>query len=767
MATVRIQVRRGTAAQWTSTNPILAAGEMGVETDSNLFKFGNGTSTWTALSYANNSDVSIGEISQDAINNALSLGAGLTKTYNDGSNTIEITVDSNVIALKSYVDTAVSGLANTADSTYIPQDDRGAVNGVASLNAQGKVPTSEIDLTVMATREYADYLQTQDLAALAIHRDKTLDVHGIPDTSLLATDGDVTNALNSANNYTDTKHGEAQNLITSLGTSAQTYADTKKAEAITAAEAYADTVGTTAASFATGEVSAHNSDTSNVHGIADTLALATKTYADNAADAAEAAAEVTANTKVSDHNADTTDVHGIADTANLATKSYADAAEADAITAAGSAADSKVAAAVAALTKSSVGLANVDNTSDANKPVSTATQTALNLKANLAGPTFTGTVVLPSTTSIGNVSATELEYVDGVTSAIQTQIDSKLSKAGGTMTGDLTLAGAPTSDLHAVTKAYVDNVSSGLNFHKPVRVATTANITLSGTQTIDGVALSVGDRVLVKDQSNQKNNGIYEVKSAAWDRAADADNNPSGEIAGGDFTLVLEGTVNSGYGYVCSNTSAITVGTTDVTYTPFNAAKTITAGSGLTESTPGTIDIATGGVTSAMIADGTIVDGDINASAAIAQSKISGLTAALAAKAPLANPTFTGTVTVGSAGVAFTDGTQTKEGVPSRTSIVQKTASYTLSDLTERDSLIEVASGSATTITIPADSAVNYPVGTSIDILQTSTGQVTIAGAGGVTINATPGLKLRTQWSSASLLKRAANTWIVMGDLTA
>jgi hypothetical protein len=70
-------------------------------------------------------------------------------------------------------------------------------------------------------------------------------------------------------------------------------------------------------------------------------------------------------------------------------------------------------------------------------------------------------------------------------------------------------------------------------------------------------------------------------------------------------------------------------------------------------------------------------------------------------------------------------------------------------------------------LTIPTNSSVAYPVGTTIDIIQTGTGQVTIAGAGGVTVNATPGLKLRTQWSSATLLKRAENTWLVYGDLTA
>ena len=81
--------------------------------------------------------------------------------------------------------------------------------------------------------------------------------------------------------------------------------------------------------------------------------------------------------------------------------------------------------------------------------------------------------------------------------------------------------------------------------------------------------------------------------------------------------------------------------------------------------------------------------------------------------------------------------------------------------------LIEMYSASSgITLTIPADSTLNFPIGTSIDILQTGAGQVTIAGTG-FTPNATPGLKLRTQWSSCTLFKRAANTWVVYGDLTA
>jgi DNA-binding protein len=198
MSTVRIQVRRGLASEWTIANPILAAGEMGVETNTNLFKFGNGSSTWTALVYANNSDVAIAEISQDAIDAALSMGAGLTKTYNDGSNTITITVDTDVVSTKAfatseatlkanaaqaaaatdattkanvaqaaaatdattkanaaqataiitaqdYTASAISGINNSL-SDYLVVADRGLANGVASLDASAKIPQNQLPL---------------------------------------------------------------------------------------------------------------------------------------------------------------------------------------------------------------------------------------------------------------------------------------------------------------------------------------------------------------------------------------------------------------------------------------------------------------------------------------------------------------------------------------------------------------------------------------------------------------------------------------------
>ena len=94
----------------------------------------------------------------------------------------------------------------------------------------------------------------------------------------------------------------------------------------------------------------------------------------------------------------------------------------------------------------------------------------------------------------------------------------------------------------------------------------------------------------------------------------------------------------------------------------------------------------------------------------------------------------------------------------------QQSSSYTLA-IADSFKMVEMSSGG--TLTVPLNSSVAFPIGTAIDILQTGSSQVTIAPASGVTINATPGLKLRTQWSSATLIKRSENTWLAMGDLTA
>ena len=93
-------------------------------------------------------------------------------------------------------------------------------------------------------------------------------------------------------------------------------------------------------------------------------------------------------------------------------------------------------------------------------------------------------------------------------------------------------------------------------------------------------------------------------------------------------------------------------------------------------------------------------------------------------------------------------------------------ASYTLA-LTDSNKMVEINNAAANNLTVPLNATVPYPVGTQVTVLQTGAGQTTIVATGGVTINATPGLKLRTRWSSASLIKRGTDTWVALGDLVA
>ena len=102
--------------------------------------------------------------------------------------------------------------------------------------------------------------------------------------------------------------------------------------------------------------------------------------------------------------------------------------------------------------------------------------------------------------------------------------------------------------------------------------------------------------------------------------------------------------------------------------------------------------------------------------------------------------------------------------VVSHIAISVKTASATL-ELVDDGTVVEMNVSTANTITVPTDS-VAFPVGTQITILQTGTGQTTVTPESGVTIDRTPGLKLRSQWSAATLIKRASNTWVLIGDLT-
>jgi hypothetical protein len=578
---------------------------MAVETNTRKIKIGDGTSRWSALSYVASDSPAITEIAQDAIDQALSMGSGLAKSYNDSTNTISISIDDTVVALKSYVDSQVGGLENTVTTDYVLLADVGNAGGPAKLDVDGNllVPKSSIVLEGATANNFETTLTVVDPTA-----DRTITFPNASGTVALTSD--ITSAVNGLVDAAPGALDTLNELAAAIGDDAN----------------YAAGV-TTALGNLTSAGVAHGSATTNVHGIADTAELATESYVDDAETDANIYADSAIGTAMTNHNNDSTDVHGIVDTADL------------------------------------------------------------------------------------------------------------MLKSGSSMTGVLTLNGAPSSDLHASTKKYVDDTK---NTHAAVTtnvhgiadtslLATTANVATAKSEAIAAVTVTSLSLQNV-DNTSDVNKPVSTATQTALDLKA--------PLASPELT----GTPTAPTAFPGTNTTQ--VATTEYVG---NAVAALIA------SAPGTLD------TLNELANA--LGGDENFSTTVLQG--------LNGKAPLASPTFTGTVTVAAAGVAFTDGTQTKEGVPSRTPIISKVASYTLSAASERDSLIEVNSTDPVTITIPTNSAVAYPIGTTLDILGINTGLITIEGDSGVTVNSTPGLKLRTQWSSCTLFKRAENSWVVYGDLKA
>jgi hypothetical protein len=175
--------------------------------------------------------------------------------------------------------------------------------------------------------------------------------------------------------------------------------------------------------------------------------------------------------------------------------------------------------------------------------------------------------------------------------------------------------------LTLVTKGYVDAVKQSLDIKDSVRVASTGNVSLTGGSsdleagdTIDGVTLVAGDRVLLKNQSTASENGIYVAVASGGTPARSDDANASAEVTSGMFVWVEEGTSNGDQGYVLTTNNVITLNTTDLTFTQFSGAGQITAGNGLTKS-GNTINVVPDNVTLSVSADEIKLKGDVTTTA--------------------------------------------------------------------------------------------------------------------------------------------------------
>jgi hypothetical protein len=181
----------------------------------------------------------------------------------------------------------------------------------------------------------------------------------------------------------------------------------------------------------------------------------------------------------------------------------------------------------------------------------------------------TAAVIAPANTLSGSTLAS------GVTASSLTSLGTiaNLAATAGTV------ATTPTASTDIANKLYVDTVAQGLDAKASCVAATTADITLSGAQTIDGVSVIAGNRVLVKNQTLSQNNGIYLCAAGSWTRTTDAD---TWDELTSAFTFIEQGTVNADCGFVCTANAGGTLGTTALPWSQFSGAGTFTAGTGLT-----------------------------------------------------------------------------------------------------------------------------------------------------------------------------------------
>lgn len=350
------------------------------------------------------------------------------------------------------------------------------------------------------------------------------------------------------------------------------------------------------------------------------------------------------------------------------------------------------------------------------------------------------------------LTTTELNYVDGVTSAIQTQINAKAPTSTPTFTGKVT-ASDTTESTDTTTGSLV--VSGGAGIAKDVYIGgdlvITGDFTVNGTTTTVNVSdLVVEDPLIYIGEGNEANASDLGLV-ASFDDGTYQHTGLVRDASAGKWKL-FKGVTDeptTTVNFTQGSLDTLALGTLETSGLTASGAVNFTGATitGLT-----TLPSQSGNNGKYLTTDGSTASwATVNATPALDDLTDVTLTSSTANDVVYYNGTGWVNKYVAS--------------IPTLTN-AQSGTTYTLV-LGDAGKIVEINNASAITLTVPTNAGVAYPVGTQITILQTGAGQITVAGPSGGTLNATPGTKLRAQWSSATLLKRATDTWVLIGDLTA
>lgn len=549
------------------------------DVNGNIVLTPNGTGkTVITNAYIGDTSTSLAEYIYDTVGGAVTGGTGITVANSDAGNTSTISITNTAVTAGSY-----------GSATAIP---------VLTINAQGQV-TAASTASVASNLNIAGDTGTDAVALLT----DTLTFTGGTGITSTVTNNTVTMDIDST-------------VVTLTG------AQTLTNKTLTSPSLTTPTIGSAGATF--------NGSTSGTTTVVATATAGTTTLT------LPAATDTLVGKATTDTLTNKT-ISGASNTlSNIANASLTNSSVTIGSTSVSLGATATTIAGLSSVTSTSFVGALTGNASTATtlQTARTINGTSFDGSANitvtaaadtLTGTTLNSTVVSSSLTSVGTIATGVWQGTDigvlyggtGTSDGSITGTGALTFTAGGSNTNvnlapqgtgtvdvnskRITNLADPTGSQDAATKAYVDAIQTGLDIKASVRAATTANITLSNTQTVDGVALSVGDRVLVKNQSTGSQNGIYVVASGSWTRSTDCDNTPGTEVTSGLFTFVEEGTVNADSGWTLTTDGTITLGTTALTFVQFSGAGQITAGQGLSK-TGNTLDVN--------VANGIEISGD-------------------------------------------------------------------------------------------------------------------------------------------------------------